>query len=270
MNDARFIMSDEPVKEMTVVQPIEEASIVRPDQLIELAIQKGATIEMLERLLALRERIQKDEAEKAFLHAMSAFQAECPVIPREKKVLNKDGKTVRYFYAPLDDIVKKTKPIIGKHELSYDIEAHVISTVEFTGIESIVTVFHVLGHSRKSAFSVPVDLESYMTDQQKWASAQTFAKRYAFCNAFGILTGDEDNDGNSLEDEKLKQQAKKKADEIKQKIHELPDNIKEGFKILGYTSKAVWHFCDMREWGNEKIHSDINSIIDGQNNVKRV
>ena len=26
------------------------------------------------------------------------------------------------------------------------------------------------------------------------AAAQTFAKRYAFCNAFGILTGDDDND----------------------------------------------------------------------------
>jgi len=198
---------------------------------------------------------------------MSAFQSECPVITRGKKVLNKDGKTVRYCYAPLDDIFEQVKPIIGKHGLSYDVETRMINTEEFKGIESIVTAFHVLGHSKKSAFSVPVDPEAYMTDQQKWASAQTFAKRYAFCNAFGILTGDNDNDGNSLEDEKLKQQAKKKADEIKQKIHELPDNIKEGFKILGYTSKAVWHFCDMREWDNEKIADDINSIVDRQSNA---
>lgn len=29
----------------------------------------------------------------------------------------------------------------------------------------------------------------------------TFAKRYAFCNALGILTGDEDTDGNNTEAE---------------------------------------------------------------------
>ena len=35
-----------------------------------------------------------------------------------------------------------------------------------------------------------------MSAQQKVGAALTFAKRYAFCNAFGIMTGDEDNDAN--------------------------------------------------------------------------
>jgi hypothetical protein len=34
-----------------------------------------------------------------------------------------------------------------------------------------------------------------MNEQQKYASALTFAKRYSFCNSLGILTGDEDTDG---------------------------------------------------------------------------
>jgi hypothetical protein len=33
-----------------------------------------------------------------------------------------------------------------------------------------------------------------MSQSQVAAAATTFAKRYAFCNAFGILTGDEDTD----------------------------------------------------------------------------
>ena len=33
-----------------------------------------------------------------------------------------------------------------------------------------------------------------MSQTQVEAAALTFAKRYAFCNAFGILTGDEDTD----------------------------------------------------------------------------
>ena len=41
---------------------------------------------------------------------------------------------------------------------------------------------------------MPVDAGAYMNEAQKAASALTFAKRYSFCNAFGILTGDEDDD----------------------------------------------------------------------------
>ena len=50
-----------------------------------------------------------------------------------------------------------------------------------------------------STFKVPIDKEGYMNAPQKFASALTFAKRYAFCNAFGILTGDEDDDSNAVE-----------------------------------------------------------------------
>jgi hypothetical protein len=38
-----------------------------------------------------------------------------------------------------------------------------------------------------------------MTAQQMVGSARTFAMRYAFCNAFGILTGDEDTDARKIE-----------------------------------------------------------------------
>jgi hypothetical protein len=37
-----------------------------------------------------------------------------------------------------------------------------------------------------------------MTDTQKYGARNTFAKRYAFMNALGILTGDEDTDAREL------------------------------------------------------------------------
>ena len=33
-----------------------------------------------------------------------------------------------------------------------------------------------------------------MNAPQQTAATMTYAKRYAFCNAFGIMTGDEDTD----------------------------------------------------------------------------
>ena len=41
---------------------------------------------------------------------------------------------------------------------------------------------------------MPIDKDGFMNTPQKFASALTYAKRYAFCNAFGILTADEDDD----------------------------------------------------------------------------
>ncbi len=55
-------------------------------------------------------------------------------------------------------------------------------------------ITHILGHSETSTFEAPIDKDSYMSAPQQYAAASTFAKRYAFCNALGILTGDEDND----------------------------------------------------------------------------
>jgi ERF superfamily len=60
-----------------------------------------------------------------------------------------------------------------------------------------VKVRHINGHSETARFEVPIDKEAYMNSQQQYGSASTFSKRYAFCNAFGILTGDEDTDANS-------------------------------------------------------------------------
>jgi len=43
---------------------------------------------------------------------------------------------------------------------------------------------------------VPIGASNPLTTQpQLVAGASTFSKRYAFCNALGILTSDEDNDG---------------------------------------------------------------------------
>lgn len=164
---------------------------VDPQALIKIAIEKNVPVDVLERLLAMRERLQGEQAEIEFREALSNFQSECPVIVKRKEVYDKYGK-LRYRYAPLDDILKQIKPYLKENGLSYDIDTQITSNP--SGITTVVKVCHKLGHSKTTTFNVPVDKDSYMSEPQKWASAQTFSKRYAFCNGFGILTGDEDDD----------------------------------------------------------------------------
>ena len=182
-------------KELKKVDP---QGIVVPDgfsveKLLSQAIDKGVTVDTMERLLAMRRELKKEHSEEAFNSAMAMFQAECPVIKKEKSVQNKDGNSVRYKFAPLDSIVKQTKDIIRKHGFSYTFD----TIVEGLTVKAICKVTHDQGHSETSQFQVSIDGKAFMNEQQKFASALTFAKRYAFCNAFGILTGDDDNDGKS-------------------------------------------------------------------------
>lgn len=179
-----------------VAQPIQTTDAFG---LIAMAVQKGTLdIETIKELRALQKEMKADMAQEAFIQAMAGFQGECPTIEKTKNVMNKDGRTVRYVYAPLDVIVTQVRPILSKYNLSYSIEV----TQEDKGITAICKITHILGHSEQSSFTVPVDSEGHMTAPQKVASALTFAKRYAFTNVLGILTGDEDTDSTDVGKEK--------------------------------------------------------------------
>ena len=255
----------EPKKAETLpaVRDVQPVQIVDATTLIKMAIEQGTGIDVLERLLVMRDKIQADESQKLFREALSLFQGECPIISKHNKVFGKDNK-IRYKFASIDDIGKIVKPILTKYELSYDIETTI--TTDPPMINVTVTVFHTRGANKKSSFSVPIDLDSYMSAPQQWASAQTFAKRYAFCNALGILTGDEDNDANVPEKENKKLNNISK--ESIEKINQLPDIAKKGFGILGYTYATINAFCNKFGWDNNCILAEINRIVDMREKTK--
>lgn len=181
----------------------ESAVVSQPNQSVDsfitLALTNNAPIETLERLFALHKEVEAEKAKSAFVQALANFQRNCPVIEKKKKVMNKDGQSIRYMFAPLDVIVEQIKDVLGQNGLSYT------WTIENgTGVLTAnAKVTHVQGHSETSSFTIPIDMEGYMTAPQKYASAQTFAKRYALCNVLGISTGDEDTDATTVNKEKV-------------------------------------------------------------------
>ena len=184
------------VEEVQVMNATPESQSV--DLFIQLAITNNAPIETLERLFVLHKQVEAEKAKSAYVQAMANFQKNCPVIEKKKKVMNKDGQSVRYTFAPLDVIVEQIKEVLGDNGLSYT------WTVENKdgAMTANAKVTHIQGHSETSSFTIPIDMEGYMTAPQKYASAQTFAKRYALCNVLGISTGDEDTDATTLNNEK--------------------------------------------------------------------
>lgn len=164
--------------------------------LIAKAIDQNSALEVLDRLCGMRDRLKAETAEETYFRALAAFQAECPAIKKAKKVKDKRGKH-RYSYAPLEDIVAAVREPLEKHGFSYNIQVEQSDG----SVTATCVSHHSGGHSESSAFTIPIDKEAYMNDAQKTASAMTYAKRYSFCNAFGIMTADEDDDAKGADPE---------------------------------------------------------------------
>ncbi len=165
------------------------------EEILMAAVEKGANIEVMERLLAMRKELKAEAAKDQFAAAMAEFQALRPRIPKRHKVLNRDG-SFRYKYAKLDDIIELIQEPLAKCGLSFKWEPTFSQDGKNQYIESACIVTHVAGHSERSTFRVPVILEtSAMNGIQSFGSASTYAKRYSLCDAFGISPDEDDDAG---------------------------------------------------------------------------
>lgn len=178
---------------MTNDVPVPTARQGSGEDLLRLAVEKGSDVATLERLMAMRRELRAEYAKSAYDQAMADFQRACPPIVKSEAVHQKNSSAVRYKYAPLDVIIAQTKDLIHSHGFSYKVDAKINGSQVLATCE----VKHREGHSETASMEVPIDPDAYMNQQQKFASAFTFAKRYAFCSAFGIVTADADDDGRS-------------------------------------------------------------------------
>lgn len=164
------------------------------ESLMAKAIEHGLSPETMEKFLAMRQQLKAEWAKEQYNRAMAAFQSDCPTIQKTKEVKDSYHK-VLYSYAPIESIVSQIKGLLQTHGFSYSTSMEVLPD----GVKVCVRVTHIDGHSEESCMQVPLGTKTgIMSASQQTAAAQTFAKRYAFLNAFGILTGDEDNDGATI------------------------------------------------------------------------
>ena len=69
---------------MNDIQKNEQAGIVQlnPNQLVQVALEQGADLDKLEKLMDLQQRWNKEQALKSFNVAMSMFKKDVPEITR--------------------------------------------------------------------------------------------------------------------------------------------------------------------------------------------
>lgn len=181
-----IVVNDNQLSKNNSIMPLDAQA------LIAQAIDKNTSIETMERLLAMRRELKAEAAKDAYFQALAIFQSKCPIIRKKRPVYDKEGN-LRYKRADLEDIVSQVKKLLLECGFSYTIK----TKQDKESVTAICISHHRFGHEESTSFTCPIDNKAYMNIAQKAASALTFAKRYAFCDAFGIITADEDDDGES-------------------------------------------------------------------------
>ncbi len=162
-----------------------------PAELIRIAVESGAEVEKLEKLMELQERWDAREAQRAYVAAMAKFQQGCPVIPESKEVRKRNGELL-YVFAPLKDIIACIGNWIHECGFMYGWDT---APLDSGGAKVTCIVTHVGGHREQSSVLIPATQGQNTNASQDHGIVITYGKRYSFKDAFGITSGMEDTDG---------------------------------------------------------------------------
>jgi len=166
-----------------------------PAEMIELAIQKGADLEKLSKLIELQERYEANQAKKIYNAEMVVVQKEMPTVAE-----NLSNSQTHSKYASLDDIINRTREIYTAHGFSISFYEGV--TDKQDQVRICADVVHASGHKETYWYDVPLDGmgikgNANMTKIHAKASSTSYARRYLMCMIWNIPTGD-DPDGNTV------------------------------------------------------------------------
>lgn len=184
---------------------------VDPQALLSQAIAQGLPEVSMKELFAMRREMEAERSKKEYFKALAGFQRECPIVYKTKKVKGKpkEGKPAetKYTYAPIEDLLAfretpkspSVKELLNKWEFSYTFK----SKQEQGKYTAICVAHHADGHEEATEFTVPTDFPDYMnmSGAQEQGASCTYADRYAFKNAFGIVTRGDDTDAARTEDD---------------------------------------------------------------------
>lgn len=153
-----------------------------PMDMIERAVTSGASVEALERLMALQERWEANQGRKEFDAAIASAKAEIAPIIRNAKGHN-DKK-----YADFAAIARTVDPILSKNGLSYRFRSAQTDRISVTCVLS-----HRGGHSEETTLSGPPDMTGNKNAIQAIGSTLTYLQRYSLVQILGLAASNDDD-----------------------------------------------------------------------------
>ncbi len=169
------------------------AAEITPMTMLNMAVSQGADIDKLEKLMALQERWEANEARKAYVVAMNSFKADPPEIFKDRHVAF--GKT-SYDHASLANVTQSIGQSLASHGLSH---RWATDQVEGGQIKVTCVITHENGHSESVTLQAGADQSGAKNNIQAVGSTVSYLQRYTLLSATGLATKDMDDDAENAE-----------------------------------------------------------------------
>lgn len=171
-----------------------------PDGLILTMMEKGASLEQIEKMMDLRERWERREAEKAFREDFAAFRGENVIIPKTKEVDR--GRGGSFIQAEYDEVCGRLSPALARHGFGFRHDQRFGTRRWMTdGVESDVGwvwvtchLEHRLGHTESLELEGPPGDLTVNTPTQNMQTTASYLKRQSLLAITGTATGGEDDE----------------------------------------------------------------------------
>jgi hypothetical protein len=177
------------------------------EQILSKAASAGATLEQMERFMALAERMrdqqiaeEKRQAEKAYLAAFARFKALNVVVPKTKQVTQrkKDGGAGPSFkQSEFHVVADLLQPALAQCGFSYRFDVQFERGVDGGAPWCSVTcrLMHEAGHVETLTMGGPPDSSGAKNPLQEMQSSATFLMRHSLLAITGTAQEGQDNDG---------------------------------------------------------------------------
>lgn len=175
---------------------IVEQKQAAPDtmDMIMMAVKDdGIDADKLEKIIAMKERVDATEARKAYIDAMARFHESPPVIAKTKPVYGKDkSKGPQYFFADFSDVIKVVRPALLKVGIIANWESEPLGN----GITKVTcTLKHNLGHEESSSLAGGPEAGGSKNAVQAIVSTDSYFRRNTLMSVAGLVAEGEDDDG---------------------------------------------------------------------------
>jgi hypothetical protein len=173
------------------LQRIDQPSrAVTPMDMIGAAIERGAGLDVVEKLMGLHERWEANQGRKAFDAAIATAKGEIPPITKDRAVdfSTSKGRT-NYRYESLAEIARVVDPILHRHGLSYRFR----SKQDGQRLTVSCILSHRDGCSEETTLSAAEDHSGNKNTIQAIGSAATYLMRYSLKMALGLSVTDDDD-----------------------------------------------------------------------------
>lgn len=218
-----------------------------PPQLLAIAVQQGADLDKLEKLMDLQERWQAEQARMAYNKAFASFKEEAVTVIKNRTVTA--GPLNGKKYAELYAVLEAVTPAMSKHGL---VASWKLTKDEKDWLEVTCTVRHVGGHSESVSMGGPPDAGGAKNAIQARASTVTYLERYTLKAILGVSEQEDDTDANVKGDELLDYSSLTMFSPQTQK------------KIRTAAQAAIQSFLEGNEYGAyEEVTSCIDMMSDG-------